>query len=269
MKLVGKTVLITGASHGIGAGTARVLAAHGARVALVARDPEALAAVADEVRTGGGTAETFSADLTDIERVSALQAEVSDRWGTPDVIVNSAGAGHFLFIEETKMEDFVTQMAAPYFAACFVTRAFIEGMLARGSGRIVNVNSPASRAVWPGAIGYAGTRWALRGFSEALRADLAGTGIGVTEAVIGKVSTSYWAKNPGAEDRVPRIAKLSAALSCDDAGAVVLRGIEADKSQVFAPWSTRMVELQSRLAPGLVQQLMIRTGARRPLPNPV
>lgn len=202
MRLAGRTVLVTGASNGIGAGTARAMAQRGARVALVARDEAALDAVAGDIRAAGGQTAVFCADLTDEDRVLSLGAEVTKAWGTPDVIVNCAGAGRFCFIDETEPGQFVTQMAAPYFAACYVTRVFVDEMLARGHGWVVNVNSPVSRAVWPGAIGYAAARWALRGFSEALRADLAATGVGVTEAVIGKVNSSYWSKNPGSEERV-------------------------------------------------------------------
>ncbi|UXA18071.1 SDR family oxidoreductase [Mycobacterium sp. SMC-4] len=263
MNLSGATVLVTGASNGIGAGTARRLAEQGARVVLVARDEAALETVAGEVRARGAAAMVHSADLTDAQQVAALGQQVAGSWGTPDVIVNCAGAGAFQFIEETEPAQFVTQMAAPYLAACYTTRVFIEAMLARGRGWVVNVNSPGSRVVWPGAIGYAGARWALRGFSEALRADLAGTGIGVTEAVIGKVDSSYWEKNPGSEERVPTISRLSAPLSPDQAGAVVVRGVQAQASEVMAPWSTRLLAMQARLTPRPLAALMIRTGARR------
>lgn len=269
MRLSGATVLVTGASNGIGAGTARAMARRGARVVLVARDDVALEAVNRDIRSSGGQAAVFSADLTDQDAVQELGAEVTSLWGTPDVIVNCAGAGRFLFVEETEPDQFVAHMAAPYFAACYVTRVFVEGMLARRSGWVVNVNSPVSRVVWPGAIGYAAARWALRGFSEALRADLAGTGIGVTEAVIGKVNSSYWAKNPGSEERVPGISRISAPLTPDQAGAVVVRGVETQVPVVYAPWTARLLEVQARLTPRLTTALMIRTGARRNVRRPV
>ena len=100
--------------------------------------------------------------------------------GTPDIIVNNAGAGQWKFVDETSPEEAVQMMAVPYFAAFYVTHAFLPGMLRRNTGHIVNVSSVGSRFVWPGATAYIAARWAVRGFTEALRADLAGTKIGVT-----------------------------------------------------------------------------------------
>ncbi|MDF0585468.1 SDR family NAD(P)-dependent oxidoreductase [Tsukamurella sp. 8F] len=263
MKLTGATALVTGASHGIGAGTARRLAARGARVVLVARGESALEGVAEQVRERGAQAYVAPCDLGDVEQVRSMERRVSERWGTPDVIVNCAGAGRFLFVDETSMEEFASQIEAPYLAACFTTRAFVGRMISRGTGWIVNVNSPASRVVWPGAVGYAGARWALRGFSDALRADLAGTGVGVTEAVIGKVASNYWNANPGAQERVPSIGDVASALSPDQAGAVVIRGVERETPVVAAPWSARLLQLQARFAPRAAAAVMARTGAKR------
>ena len=83
-------------------------------------------------------------------------------------------------------------MAAPYFAAFFLTRALLPDMLARNSGTIVNVTSIASHIVWPGAVAYTAGRWAMRGFTEALRADLSGTGVRTMLATFAAVSSPYW-----------------------------------------------------------------------------
>ena len=95
-------------------------------------------------------------------------------------------------------------MAVPYFAAFCITHAFLPEMVRRGSGHIVNVSSVASHFVWPGATAYTAARWAVRGFTEALRADLKGTGIGVTLFECGVVKTPYWEHNPGAGSECPR-----------------------------------------------------------------
>lgn len=264
MRLPGKIALVTGASTGIGAATARVLAARGAHVVLVARSADKLGAVVAQIERDGGAAGAFPADVGDTRAVAALATRVKAELGVPDVIVNNAGAGRFLFVEETDPEEWVRMTAVPYHAAAFVTRSFVQEMLARGSGWIVNVNTPISRIAWPGAIGYAGARWALRGFSAALRTDLRGTGLGVSEVVPGKVSSEYFRANPGAEERIPRIARFLRTLTPEQVGVAIADAVERERYEVVIPVELRLLELSSRLTPRLAEWLSWRTGARRP-----
>jgi short-subunit dehydrogenase len=264
MKIAGHTILITGASYGIGAALARAAAAAGARVVLLARTQAALEEVAADIRAAGGTAALYSVDLTDagaVERVvRALLAEV----GTPDIVISNAGAGRWLFVEETSAEEAVALMAMPYFAAFYLTRALLPAMLKHGAGHIVYVNSPASLVAWPGATGYAAARWALRGFAEALRADLHGTRIRVTTAIPGKVSSSYFISNPGTEERAPGLARLLPTLTPEQCAAQILRGIERDQRQIIIPGALRMLYRLHAIAPGLVRWLTTVTGVRPP-----
>jgi NADP-dependent 3-hydroxy acid dehydrogenase YdfG len=261
MELRGKKALVTGASSGIGAATARALAAAGARVLLLARRQPELERVAATL--GDRAAAVHAVDLTDADGVARVASRITTEFGTPDVVVNNAGAGQWKFVDETSPAEAVQMMAAPYFAAFFVTRAFLPGMLARGSGHIVNVSSTASRFVWPGATGYTAARWAVRGFTEALRADLDGTGVGVTLVEAGAVASSYWDHNPGSRERLPRIARLIPLLSPDDAARAIVGGIEGNRRLVVAPGLMRVVYLQHALFPRLVQWLMTRTGYQR------
>jgi len=259
--LRGKKALVTGASGGIGAATARELARRGARVLLLARRREELERVAAGL--GDRAAAVHAADLTDPDAVARVASRITADLGTPDLIVNNAGAGQWKFVEETSPAEAVAMMAAPYFAAFFVTQAFLPGMLARGSGHIVNVSSTASRFVWPGATAYTAARWAVRGFTEALRADLAGTRIGVTLFEAGAVASSYWDHNPGSRERLPRIARLVPPMTPDEAAVALVRGVERGRRLVVAPGLMRLIYLQHRLFPELVQWLMVRTGHRR------
>lgn len=118
--------------------------------------------------------------------------------------MNNAGAGAFRAIEETSPAEARAQMALPYFAAFDVTRAFIEPMLERGSGIVFQVNSPVAVIPWPGAVGYAAARYALRGFTEALRQDLHGTGIRVGSLTPTRVHSEYFTANPESVQRVPK-----------------------------------------------------------------
>lgn len=265
MNLRGTLAIVTGASTGIGAATARLLAREGARVVLVARSREALEAVAAEIRSAGGEAHAVAVDLGKPGAVSLLEREVVAAFGAPDLLVNNAGAGRWLFVDETPPEEAVTMMEAPYFAAFFATRAFLPGMLERGSGLIVNVNSPVALMPWPGATGYAAARWALRGLTEALRQDLAGTGIGVMHFVPGKTSSDYFAHNPGSEERIPLVAKIIPTLSPEEAAAALVGGVLRDAREVVVPFMLRLFQAFERPFPGLTRWLLWATGLRYPL----
>jgi short-subunit dehydrogenase len=259
--LRGKKALVTGASGGIGAAVARELARRGARVLLLARRREELERVASGL--GDRAAAVHPVDLTDPDAVARVASRITADLGTPDLVVNNAGAGQWKFVDETSPAEAVHMMAAPYFAAFFVTQAFLPGMLARGSGHIVNVSSTASRFVWPGATAYTAARWAVRGFTEALRADLAGSGIGVTLYEGGAVASGYWDHNPGTRERMPGIARLIPLMTADDAARALVDGVERGRRLVVAPALMRLIYLQHRLLPGVVQWLMVRTGYRR------
>jgi uncharacterized protein len=264
MNLRGKLAVVTGASTGIGAATARLLAKEGARVVLVARSREALEALAGEIRATGGEAHAVAADLGKPDAVALLSREVLAVHGAPDLLVNNAGAGRWLFVDETPPEEAVAMMEAPYFAAFFATRAFLPRMLERGSGLVVNVNSPMALMPWPGATGYGAARWALRGFTEALRQDLAGTGVGVMHFVPGKTSSAYFEHNPGAEERIPLVSKVIPTLSPEEAAASLVGGVLRDARDVVVPFMLRLFWFFERPFPGPTRRLLRATGVKHP-----
>jgi uncharacterized protein len=264
VELADKIVLITGASQGIGASTARTMAARGAEVLLLARSEDRLREVAASIEAGGGRARVYPVDVSDADAVAAAAEAISTEVGTPDVIVNNAGIGRWLFIEETSPEEMRADMAVPYFAAFYVTKAFVAEMARRGSGVICNVNGPGAWFPWPGSIGYAAARWALRGFSNALRADLRGTGVTVTDVVMTKVSSEYWSNNPGSEERVPWVDKLIPTLSPERAGEIITGAVERERREVHAPLMWRGFHAFSRFFPRLTHWIVYVGGARRP-----
>jgi uncharacterized protein len=151
MMINGQLVLVSGASSGIGAATAKVMAKAGGRVVLLARRKEALDQVAAEITSASGQAWAYSVDLADADAVAAVAKQITEELGTPDIIINNAGAGRWLFVDETSPAEAVQMMAVPYFAAFNVTHAFLPAILRRNSGHIVNISSVGSRFVWPGA----------------------------------------------------------------------------------------------------------------------
>ena len=222
MELAGKTALITGASQGLGAATARAMAARGARVLLLARTEEKLREVADSIESGGGQAEIFAVDLSDPEALVATTEAIKAAGMIPDVIVNNAGIGRWLFIEETPLDEMQADMALPYFAAFGVTKAFIPRWQAAaaatsatstGTGRLVSVAELGRLFV--GALGVA---WILDRAPGRSR----GTGVSVTDVVMGRISSNYWKNNPGSEDRMPWVDRIIPTLSEERAAEVVV-----------------------------------------------
>lgn len=262
--LYNKTVLITGASYGIGAATARAFGRRRAHVILLARTQPALEQVARDIRVSGGAASVYPVDLTDERAVADVAGQVLAATGPPDILLSNAGAGRWLFIDETTPEEAVAMTAMPYFAAFYITRAFLPAMRARGSGHLAYVNSPASLVVWPGAAAYTAARWALRGFVESVRAELHGTRLRVTTIIPGLVATTYFEHNPGVLERVPGLARrLLPVLTADQAATAIVRGIERGKREIVLPGMLRLLYALHAIAPGAVQYLTILTGARQ------
>jgi short-subunit dehydrogenase len=141
-------------------------------------------------------------------------------------------------------------------------------MVSRGSGRIANVNSPMAYLVIPGATGYAASRCALRGFNDSLRAELRGTGVGVTHLVFGEVTSDYFDNNPGSHERIPSISKIIPVLSPEKTARYIVRAIEADKDQIVRPLMMKMIFIFTRIMPGLSAWLNAKTGWQRPAQLP-
>lgn len=263
MELRGRMVVVSGASSGIGRAAAIAFARAGARIALIARRADRLQIVADEIRAAGASAGVYPVDLSDACAVDRAADAILSEMSVPDVIVNCAGSGRFLYVDETIPDEAAGMMAVPYLAAFHLTRSFLPAMLKRGAGRIVNVTSPASRIPWPGATAYCAARWALHGFTSALREDLRGTPLRATLVTLGKTNTEYFQHNPGSEERIPRITKLLPTLTPGQAASAILTAARCGGKEVVRPRLLRILFALHKVCPGLVQTLVTRTGFRR------
>lgn len=255
--------MISGASRGIGAATAEELGGAGAHVVLLARSQGELKEVAGRIVAGGGKATAFAVDLADVDALVAACARIRTEVGEPDVLVNNAGVGRWLYTEETPHAEASMMFKLPFEAAFHLTREFLPAMLKRRSGHIVNVNSPASMMVWPGSAAYASSRWGLRGLSEALKQDLHGTGVGASQIIFGRVSSSYFVSNEGTMDRLPTVDKFIRVLKPEECAQVIQRAIRTGKREITYPFMLGFFRFLLWLMPGVVRWVVRKTGYRR------
>lgn len=178
--LTGKNALLTGGSRGIGPIIAHTLAREGVNLVLAARSADKLAAVAQSLSRLGIRAITVPADLTDASQVESLFQRAEAELGPIDILVNNAAieqVSHFAHLAPAEIQALVTtNLTAPL----WLTRLVLPGMLARGSGHIVNIASIAGKKAPPYNAVYGATKAALIEWSGALRGELAGTGVGVS-----------------------------------------------------------------------------------------
>jgi short-subunit dehydrogenase len=256
MRLAGSRVLVSGASSGIGAAIAREMAARGASVILVARRREALEELKREIAAAGGQARVEPADLSAVEDVEALAARVLADGGPPDVLVNNAGAGRWLAVDETPAGEAAQMMALPYLAAFELTRTLAPAMIAAGRGRVVCMTSLAGWTHIPGATGYAVARWAMRAFAGQLREDLRGTGVGVTLMAPSEVDSPYFDNNPGSRERIPRAVILLGGVTTPEAVArATADAVEHNRDEVIVP---RFAAVAVKLTPKPVLDWLVR-----------
>lgn len=189
------TLVITGASQGIGAAIAEVFAeAYGdeARLSLVARSEDKLADVAERCRCFGAVAEVFPCDVTHEAAVVAMAEAVQSTLETPNVLVNNAGAFVPGSFSETDTEVFRSQIAVNLTSAFLVTRAFLGGMMERGSGDIIFMASVAAIRGYPGGVAYCAAKHGMLGLARALREEVKDHGIRVMAILPGATRTASW-----------------------------------------------------------------------------
>jgi short-subunit dehydrogenase len=258
-----KLVLVTGASSGIGEATAKRYAAAGAHVLLLARNAERLYGVSHAIREDGGTATVFPIDLMASEAIKELAARIEAEIGTPDVLINNAGAGRWLPLVDTSPDEARAMIDVPYLAGFGITRAFAPAMIARKSGGIVFISSPASYLAWPNASAYIAARRAVTGLAETLQTELKPKGIAVTLVVLGTVETPYWQNNPGSREHLPKTNPyLVPTLTPEQAGEAIFHGAEAKKRLVVKPAAFRALFLMNALFPNLVASQLRRASKK-------
>jgi short-subunit dehydrogenase len=273
LDLRGSVAVVTGAASGIGAGLARILAARGCALALADRNAEGLAIVAADAHARGVVVSEHVLDISDADAVAALPEAVLAAHGRVNVVVNNAGVALMGRFEQVSAADFEWLFGINFWGTVRMTRAFLPLLRQERAAQIVNLSSIYGIMAPPGQTAYSASKFAVRGFSEALRNELEGSPVGVTVVHPGGVRTAI-ATTARVADTVPK-AESAAALAMfnlllrtepDEAAEAIARAIEQRQRRLLIGSDARQIAALVRMFPvghwRLVQRLAARTVRR-------
>jgi short-subunit dehydrogenase len=246
--LAGKVVIITGASEGIGARLATLLARRGARLALGARNETRLRAV------GGPEALVVSGDLTDPSVRASLIAQTLQRWGQIDVLINNAGRGSYSAACTTPIDDARALFDLNFFAPLALAQ-LAAPHLRRSRGTIANVSSIAGQVSLPWLPVYSASKFALASITSTLRGELEPDGVHVMGVFPGYVDTEFQSHGGGPVPAIVLKGKRFA-ISAEQCAAAILHGIERRRRTVVTPRAGWLLVWANRLFPRLVEMNM-------------
>jgi short-subunit dehydrogenase len=254
--LADSRLLITGASQGIGRALTLAAARRGARVLAAARSDELLRELAGEARRAGGTVEVVRADVTSAEDRQRMAEAALRHFGGLDVLVNNAGIGATGHFAECGPERLRAIMEVNFFGLTETTRALLP-LLRRGRRpAIVNVSSIAGKRGIPARSEYSASKFAVQGFSEALRAELARFGIDVLVVCPGLTRTNF------SQNMLEQKARLQMdhlrGMTAEDVAAATLRAIERGRDEVCLSLQGRLIVLVSRFFPRVADRIAAR-----------
>jgi short-subunit dehydrogenase len=252
----GKAALVTGGSSGLGRAIAVELARQGARVAIAARGSSAIDALVEELRAAGGEVLGIAADVTRQADVDRLVDETVAQFGRLDVLVNAVGRSARGAALSTTPEEFAALVELNLLATVRVTRAAGQHLMA-SRGHLINIGSLAAKVAGRYMGGYSASKFALAGYTEQLRSELAGEGLKVLLVCPGPIARAEArhyettdptlpasARQPGAGIRVPGMA-------ADDVARRVLRAAERNRAELILPARARLVFVAAAISPRL------------------
>ena len=273
--LSGRVVLITGGSRGLGLTLARRFAAEGARLALVARTQADLEKAAEELRRHGVDVLTDPGDVSDSEDAQSAVQQTVDRFGRLDVLVNNAGVIQVGPLENQQRRDVKEAMGVHFWGAHNMTEAALKPLGRQPESRIVNVASIGGQISVPHMLPYSASKFALVGYSDGVRAELARRGIRVTTVCPGLMRTGSHvnALFKGQHRREYAWFSISDAqrllsTSAEEAARQIVTACRRGAPELTITWPARLAIKASRLAPDLTAYLMELTARLLPAPAP-
>jgi short-subunit dehydrogenase len=265
MDLTGKCAIVTGGSNGIGTAIARLLARNGANVFLIARTQEPLRLASRETKREARNASQrfgfFSADVSDQSAVQDAVKAAEAECGPVAVLVNSAGFHRTGYVEKLPISDIEDEIRVNYLGTVYMVKQVLPGMIQRREGWIQNVSSLAGLKGIFGYAGYSGSKFAVMGFSEAIRSELRPYGISVSalcppDVDVEKLEHYVEREQPLENVRVSQGAK---ALQPEDVARAAIAGMEKGSFIIIPGSSGKMLHLVNRLVPWAVDRFLNRT----------
>jgi short-subunit dehydrogenase len=235
-----QVAIITGASSGIGLELARVLAAQGCKVGLVARRREKLAALAEQIHQHGGCAGVAAADVAARQQISSAIGDLATQLGPVDLLIANAGVGVPTLLEPLNVADTENMVRVNLFGVVYAIEAVLPDMLRRGRGHLAAVSSLAAYKGLPGESGYCASKAALNSYLEGLRIHLRSRNIAVTTICPGFVRTPMTDIN---HFDMPWL------MDADEAARRIVRALARRRKVYNFPWQTALLMKLTRWLP--------------------
>lgn len=252
MKLQDKTVLVTGASSGIGKGYALRAAKDGATVILAARRLDKLNEVKAEVEELGGKAEVYETDVTDKNQVKELFLNATKDGRTLDVVFNNAGIGFVGYIYDLPADEIEKVLDVNVKGMIMVAKYALEVMVRQKSGHIIFCSSLAGLITLPQWSVYVASKWAITGFADSVRPELKPFNVKITTLHPGAVTTEFFEPEKANID----ISKMGKALTIEEVAEEVYKATLTDRKRIVVPGSSQTFANVYRFLPGLAEKMV-------------
>lgn len=252
MNFKNKVVLITGASSGIGQSSSVQFAKKGARLVLVARNKDKLKKVAEDLKKFNDSILICKCDVSDKTQVAQMSETVLKKFGSVDVLVNNAGFAIFGSVSNLTIEEIESQMATNYFGMVYCIKQFLPIMIKNKSGHIVNVASVAASFGLPGIASYCASKFAMLGFSEGLKHELKGTGVGITVVSPIMVRTNFF-DHPSFRN-MPQYSPTS--ISAEKVAKAITKAANSPRLEIVVPSFVRGAIWMKETFPYLINPIL-------------